>query len=61
MLDARVFALSVLTYQDCVNVIIGGFVAGDRFAGSNIGEKVECSAESQIERDVTFAYRCLGV
>jgi len=59
MLDARVFALGVFTNQDGVNVVIWGLVTSNGFAGSNVGKEIECTAKSEIEGDVTFAYRCL--
>jgi hypothetical protein len=45
MLNTRVFSLGVLSDQDGIDVIVRGFVTGDRAAGSHVCEKVECSAE----------------
>lgn len=59
MLDARVFALGIFANQDCVNVVIRGFVTGNGFAGSNVRKEIECTAESEVKGDVTFSYRCL--
>ncbi len=59
VLNARVLAFGVLADQGDVDVVVGGFVAGDGFAGAHVGEEVECSAEGEIEGDVTFAYRGL--
>ena len=55
VLDAGVLALGVLTDQDGVDVVVGGLVAGDGSAGTDVGEEVECAAERQVERDVTLA------
>ena len=55
VLDTRVLALGVLTDQDGVDIVVGGFVAGDRLAGTQVGEEVECSAERQVEGDMAFA------
>lgn len=55
MLDARVFTLSVLTDQDGVDIVIGGLVAGDGAAGSQVGEEVESSSQSQVKGDVALA------
>ena len=55
MLDARVLALGVLANQDRVDVVVGGLVASNRAAGSQVGEEVECAAEGQVERDVALA------
>src|SRR5690242_19157392 len=55
VLDARVLALGVLTDQDSVNVIVGGLVALNGPAGTDVGEEVEGAAERQVERDVTLA------
>ena len=53
--NARVFSFSVFTDEDGVDVVIGGFVPRDGFTGSYVGEEIECSTESQIERNVAFA------
>lgn len=55
VLNARVFSLGVLTDQDNVDIIVRGLVACDRLAGTEVGEEVECSAEREVERNVTFA------
>ena len=55
VLNARVLALSVLTDQDGVDIIVRGLVAGNRAARSEVGEEVECSAEGQVKRDVALA------
>jgi len=59
VLDAAIFTFGVLTDEDGVDVVVGGFIAGDGFAGPDVGEEVECSAEGEIEGDVAFAYRSL--
>ncbi len=55
MLDTRVFALSVLSNEDGVDIIIGGFVALDGCAGSNIRKEVEGTTEGQVEGYMAFA------
>lgn len=61
VLDTRVFSLGVLTDQDSVDVVVGGLVAGDGSAGADVGEEVEGTAESEVERDVALADgRCEG-
>ena len=59
MLDPTVFSFGVFADKDGVDIVIGGFVASDRNAGTDICEEVECTAESKIERDMAFAYRSL--
>lgn len=55
VLDTGVLAFGVLSNKDRVNVVVGGLVAGNGSARAEIGEKVKCSSESQVERDVTLA------
>lgn len=55
VLNARVLALGVLADQDGVDVVVGGLVAGNRAAGTQVGEEVECAAEGKVERDVALA------
>lgn len=55
VLDARVFTLGVLTDQDRVNAVVGGLEAGHGAAGTEVGEKVEGTAQSQVEGDVALA------
>jgi hypothetical protein len=57
MLNSTVFALGVLTDQDGVHVVVRSLVAGDRLAGTQVGEEVEGSAQSQVQRNVTLANR----
>ena len=59
MLDAGVFALGVLADEHGVDVVVGGLVAGDGFAGTDVGEEVEGSAEGEVEGYVTLSDRCL--
>ena len=59
VLDTRVFTLSVLTDQDGVNVVVGGLVPCDRSAGTHVGEEIEGSTKSKVQRYVTLAYRSL--
>ena len=55
VLDARVLTLCVLADEHGVDVVVGGLVAGDGFAGADVGEEVEGSAEGKIEGYVAFA------
>jgi hypothetical protein len=55
VLDTGVFALGIFSNEDCVDVIVGGFVTGDRAARTDVCEEVECSAEGKIEGDMAFA------
>jgi hypothetical protein len=55
MLDTRVFAFSVLSNEDGVDIIIGRFVALDGCAGSNICKEVEGTSEGQVKGYVAFA------
>lgn len=55
VLDARVFSLGVLTDENSVDTVVGGLVALDGLARTDVGEEVEGTTESQVERDVTLA------
>lgn len=55
VLNSRVFTLGVLPDQHRVDVVVGGLVACNRPAGTHVGEEVERSTESKVERDVTLA------
>ena len=55
VLNTRVFALGVLTDQDGIDVVVGGLVASDGAAGTNVGEKVEGTTESKVQRNVSLA------
>lgn len=55
VLDARVLALGVLTDKHRVHIVVGGLVALDAAARAHVGEEVEGTAESQVERDVALA------
>ena len=55
VLNAGVFTLGVLTDQDGVDVVVGGLVASDGSAGTNVGEQVEGTAESKVQRNVSLA------
>jgi hypothetical protein len=58
VLDAGVLSLGVLTDQDGVDIVVGCLVASDRSAWSDVGEEVEGTAESQVERDVALSDGC---
>ena len=55
VLDPGVFSFGVLSDQRDVDVVVGGFVAGDGLARPDVGEEVEGSAEREVEGDVAFA------
>jgi hypothetical protein len=55
VLNTRVFSLSVLSDQDRVHVVVGCLIAGNRPAGTDVGEEIEGSAERQVEGNVTLA------
>lgn len=59
VLDSGVLALGVLTDQDSVDIVVGGLVAGDRLAGTDVGEEVKGSAKGQVQGDVALANRGL--
>lgn len=48
MLDTRVFTLGVLTDQNGVDIVVGCLVSCDRPAGTDVGEKVECTTQGQV-------------
>lgn len=55
VLDTGIFTLGVFSDQHRVNVVVGRFVAGDGFTGTDVGKEVKCSAESEVQGDVTFS------
>ena len=59
MLNAAVFSFGVLPDKDSVNIVVWGFITSNGFAGSDIGEKIEGSAQGKVERDMAFANWCL--
>ena len=54
VLNAGVFTLGVLTDQDGVDTIVGGLVASNGAARTDVGEQVEGPAQSQVQGDVTL-------
>lgn len=54
VLDAGILSLGVLTDQDGVDVVISSLVTGNGAAGTNVGEEVEGTAESEVKGDVTL-------
>lgn len=54
VLNTGVFTLSVLTDQDSVDTIVGGLETGDGAAGTDVGEQVKGTTESQVQGDVTL-------
>lgn len=61
VLDSRVFTLGVLTNENSVDTVVGGLVAGNRPARSQVGEEVECSSQGEVEGNVALADRSLVV
>jgi hypothetical protein len=61
MLNTRIFSLGILADKDGIYIIVWRLVSGDRSAGSNVGEEVKRSAESQVKGDMTFTNRRLGL
>lgn len=55
VLNTGVFTLGVLTDENSVDVIVGGLVASNGAARTQVGEQVESTAESQVQGDVTLA------
>lgn len=55
VLNTGVFTLGVLTDENSVDVVVGGLVAGNGAARTQVGEQVESTAESQVQGDVTLA------
>jgi hypothetical protein len=55
VLDTRVLALSVLTDENSIHVVICSFVALDRDTRADVREEVEGATEGKVERDVTLA------
>lgn len=59
VLNAGIFTLGVLTDENGVDVVVGGLVASNGLAGTQVGEKVESTTESQVQGNVTLANRGL--
>lgn len=55
VLDSGVFSFRVLTDQHGVDAVVRSLKALDRFAGTDVGEEVESSAEGEIEGDMSLA------
>ncbi len=55
VLNTRVFTLGVLTDQHGIDVVVGGLVASDRTAGTQVGEKVEGAAKGKVQGDVALS------
>ena len=55
VLDTRVLSLGVLSDEDGVDVVVSGLEPDDGRAGSDVGEQVERSSESQVERNVSLS------
>lgn len=55
VLNAGVFTLGVLTDENSVDVVVGGLVASDGLAGTQVGEKVESATQSQVQGNVTLS------
>lgn len=55
MLNAGVFALGVFADENGVDIVVGGFIACNGFAGADVSEEVEGTAEGEVQRDMAFA------
>lgn len=55
VLDTRVLSLCVLTNEHSVDVVVGSLKSLDRGTRAHIRKEVECSAESQVERNVALS------
>ena len=55
VLDTGVLSLSVLTYENGVNVVVGSLEALDGDTWPDIGEEVESPTECQVEGDMALA------
>ena len=56
MFDPTVLSFGVFADKDGVDIVIGGFVAGDRDAGTDVGKEIKGTTKSEIERDMSFSY-----
>jgi hypothetical protein len=54
MFNTGVLSFSIFTNQHSVDVVVRSLEALDGHAGPDIGEKIESTTKSEIERDVTF-------
>lgn len=59
VLNARVFTLSVFTNQNSVDIVVGGLVASDGSARTNVGEEVESATEGKVKGNVALSNRGL--
>ena len=59
MFNTAVFSLGVLSDKNGVNIIVWGFITGNGFTRTDVGEKIECSAQGKVEGDMAFANWCL--
>jgi hypothetical protein len=48
VLNTGIFSLGVLSNKNCINTVIRSLVPGDRSAGPDIGEEVECSPKGKV-------------
>ena len=55
VLNARVFTLGVLTDQDGIDVVVRSLIASNGTARTHVGEKVEGTAESEVQRNVSLS------
>lgn len=60
MLDTGVLALSVLTDEDGVHVIVCRLETLDGYTRTDVGEQVEGTTKSEVERDMALA-NCMFV
>lgn len=59
MFDSTVFSFGIFTDKDGVDIVIRGFVTGDRNTGTDISKEIERAAKSEVERHMAFSYRGL--
>lgn len=55
MLNTRILSLSVLSNQDGVDIVVRCLEALYGDTRSDVGEEVESSSQSQVERDVALS------
>lgn len=55
MFNTRILSLGILSDEDSVDVIVRGLESWDGDTRSNVGEKVECTTQSQIKRNMALS------
>lgn len=59
MLQSRIFSLSVLTNCHQIHSLVGSFHSLYRSAGTDVGEQIEASAESDVDGTIALPDGCL--